>query len=77
MSNASLIKASCGDHAIEVERWPDGEIWIALWSPVPSRDWGRFRKAWMALRGDYGFNNDCVLSREDADALILALDHPT
>ena len=73
MSDSVLIKASCGDHAIEVEGWHDGEVWLALWSPVYTKDWGRFRKAWGALRGDYGFDNDCVLSGSDARRLAVEL----
>jgi hypothetical protein len=69
------IRCACHDHIISLESWHD-DLYVTLWQPIQSKDWGRFHWAWQSLRGRWRGGNDVVLDRETVVKLCDALtDH--
>ena len=69
-----FIECTCHDHAIVVEHDDHDMIWVTLWNPSTMRQANRLRQIWWILKGKGPLTNECVLSRNDADNLIVALD---
>lgn len=63
--NDELIRCGCFDHAIGVA-WDEDTLYLSLYEQVKVRDYGRFRRAWAALRGVANEGNEAVLRRDEA-----------
>jgi len=67
-----LIVDACHSHAIGLDGWEDGTLFLTIWSPAIAKQWGRFRWAWLALRHAWHDNEVC-LDDETVDKLQTAL----
>jgi hypothetical protein len=69
----TTIVCSCHDHMILVDAWDDGDLFMTIWSPTASKEWGRFHWMWESLRGRWNGDNDVIFDlkgvRELRDAL--------
>ena len=68
-----LISCSCHDHAIHLHGWDDGDLFMTLWSPIASKEWGRWHWVWQSLRGRWSGDNELVLDTKHATELRDAL----
>ena len=74
---ATEIRCACHDHLISLESWDD-EAYMSLWTPIHSKEWGRFHWVWQSLKGRWNGDNEVVLDQESATKLRDALsDHLT
>lgn len=69
----NLILCACHDHAVHLMGWDDGDLYMTLWSPIASKEWGRLHWAWQSLRGRWSGDNELVMDTEHATELRDAL----
>lgn len=67
------VLCSCHDHLISLNSWDDGDLFMTIWTPIHTKQWGRFHWAWQSLRGRWSGENEVVLDEHSARALQLAL----
>lgn len=67
------LRCACHDHLIALDSWDDGDLFMQLWSPIHSKEYGRFHWAWESLKGRWSGNNEVVLDAEMTEKLRDAL----
>lgn len=72
-ATTTYVPCLCSDHLVVLEAWDDGDLYMRLWSPVQSKEWGRFHWAWQSLRGRWSGNQDLVMDAEATEKLRDAL----
>lgn len=69
----TTIIGACGEHLINLTGWGDGSVYLSLWKPIASKEWGRLHWVWQSLRGRWSGDTELVLDREDVTTLRDAL----
>lgn len=70
---STSIKCSCGEHLIQLDRFGDPTLYMTLWSPISSKERGRWYWVWQSLRGRWNGDNEVVLDPRCARLLRDAL----
>ena len=67
------VHCACHDHLIELTSWDDGDAYLSLWTPVHTKEDGRFYWAWQSLKGRWNGNTEVCLDGDSVEQLRDAL----
>lgn len=72
-ATTTYVECGCHCHLVAVNSWDDGDLYMNLWSPIQSKEWGRLYWMWQSLRGRWNGQNEVVLNDDEATQLRDAL----